>query len=248
LRFKNIKMTEINKKTVVVYGGCGSLGKILISEFKKQEWKVLSIDLRENKEADANFLISSELSFIEQSGLAKIEVKKFMADMGVEKVNAIVCVAGGWKGGSLKSKALMKNCDLMWNVSVQTSLISSQLAALYMETGGTLILPGAHAAFTPTPRMIGYGIAKAAIHHLVKSCAAPKSGMPKDSATIGMMPIILDTPYNREMMTNADYSTWTPLPELSKKIIDWCNNIERPASGSLIKIETKNSITTYESF
>lgn len=36
--------------------------------------------------------------------------------------------------------------------------------------------------------MIGYGIAKAAVHHLVKDLAAPKSGLPSDAKVTALCP------------------------------------------------------------
>ena len=59
--------------------------------------------------------------------------------------------------------------------------------------------------------MIGYGMAKAAVHHLCKSLADPKGGLPKDSTTLAILPVTLDTPMNRKWMPKADTSTWTPL-------------------------------------
>lgn len=62
-----------------------------------------------------------------------------------------------------------------------------------------------------TPGMIGYGLAKAAVHQLTKSLAEEKSGLPKDSLVVSILPITLDTPMNRKWMPQADHSTWTPL-------------------------------------
>ena len=36
--------------------------------------------------------------------------------------------------------------------------------------------------------MIGYGLAKAAVHQLVKSLAAEGSGMPSDSLAVAILP------------------------------------------------------------
>ena len=59
--------------------------------------------------------------------------------------------------------------------------------------------------------MIGYGMAKAAIHQLTKSLGGDKSGLPANSAAVTLLPITLDTPMNRKWMSKADFSTWTPL-------------------------------------
>lgn len=54
-------------------------------------------------------------------------------------------------------------------------------------------------------------MAKAAVHHLVKSLAAPKSGLPDSAVTLAILPVTLDTPMNRKFMPKADFSSWTPL-------------------------------------
>ena len=69
----------------------------------------------------------------------------------------------------------------MWKQSVWSSTISAKLAHQHLKTGGVLVLPGAQPALKGTPAMIGYGMAKAAVHHLTKSLAQPKSGMPENA-------------------------------------------------------------------
>lgn len=59
--------------------------------------------------------------------------------------------------------------------------------------------------------MIGYGMAKAAIHQLTKSLAGENSGLPPNSLVASILPVTLDTPMNRKWMKNADTSSWTPL-------------------------------------
>lgn len=78
------------------------------------------------------------------------------------------------------------------------------------------MLTGARAALDGTPGMIGYGMAKAAVHHLIKSLGLKDSGLPIDSKVVGILPVTLDTPMNRKGMPNADFSSWTPLETLAK--------------------------------
>lgn len=148
-----------------------------------------------------------------------------------EKLDAVICVAGGWAGGNAASADLIKNSDMMWKQSVWSSVIAASVASKFLKEGGVLSLPGAKPALGPTPGMnffviwiilrginfciypgmIGYGMAKAAVHQLTKSLAAESSGMPSNSLVVATLPITLDTPMNRKFMANADTSTWTPL-------------------------------------
>jgi dihydropteridine reductase len=55
--------------------------------------------------------------------------------------------------------------------------------------------------------MIGYGAAKAAVHQIVKSLAADKSGLPVNASVLAILPVTLDTHMNRKWMPKADFST-----------------------------------------
>ena len=59
--------------------------------------------------------------------------------------------------------------------------------------------------------MMGYGMAKAAVHQLTKSLGDKKSGLPENSVALALLPITLDTPMNRKWMPKADTTTWTSL-------------------------------------
>lgn len=60
-----------------------------------------------------------------------------------------------------------------------------------------------------TPDMIGYGMAKAAVHQLVKSCATKESGLPIGVTVAGLLPVCIDTEANRQSMPDADFNKWT---------------------------------------
>ncbi|KAL7981858.1 hypothetical protein Chor_000915 [Crotalus horridus] len=132
----------------LVYGGRGALGSACVRHLRAKNWWVLSIDLAENQEASANVVVQMGDSFVEQAQQVTEDVRKVL---GENKVDAILCVAGGWAGGSAKAKSFYKNSDLMWKQSVWTSTISSHLATKYLKEGGLLTLTGAKAALVGTP-------------------------------------------------------------------------------------------------
>ncbi|GAA54396.1 dihydropteridine reductase [Clonorchis sinensis] len=141
----------------------------------------------------------------------------------------------------------MKNMDLMWKSSVWSSCIASCVAAGFLAPDGILVLTGAQPALEGTPGMLGYGMAKAAVHQLTKSLAAEGSGLPAGAHVTAILPIMLDTPMNRKWMPKADRSTWTPLETLAKVFMDWIEGKDRPASGSLIQVITKDGLTEFVS-
>lgn len=172
------------------------------------QW-VGSIDMAENEQANANVIVSRDpaATWVDQEAAVLAQVGDILQG---ERLDAIICVAGGWAGGNA-AKDLAKNADLMWKQSVWTSAISAALAAQYLREGGVLTLTGAHPAQKGTGGMIGYGMAKAAVHQLTKSLAGSGSGLPAEALVVAILPITLDTPMNRKWMPNGDFGSWTPL-------------------------------------
>lgn len=62
------------------------------------QW-VGSIDMAENETADTNIIVNRDENWIEQetSVLSKVE-----SALNGEKLDAVICVAGGWAGGNAK--------------------------------------------------------------------------------------------------------------------------------------------------
>jgi len=196
-----------------------------------------------NSNANENILVDAKESFIDQ----ETKINESLKQLGSEqKFDAILNVAGGWAGGNAASGQFLSNSNLMWSQSVCSSLVTASLASKYLKENGVLTLCGAAASLdnNATPSMIGYGMAKAAVHQLTKSLASNQSGLPADTFVATICPVCLDTPMNRKWMPNADSSTWTSLSYIADLFDKWINNAhQRPANGSLVKMVTTNNET-----
>ncbi|KAG7190350.1 hypothetical protein KM043_006462 [Ampulex compressa] len=227
-------------RRVIVYGGKGALGSTCVSKFKSENWWVGSIDMKPNDEADLNVVVKPEHNWQEQEADILSQFKNVLKE---EKVDGIICVAGGWAGGNAANNDFVKNSELMWKQSVWSSVVAGSIAAHCLKEGGFLSLTGAQAALAGTPGMIGYGMAKAAVHQLTKSLAAKDSGLPAKSLVACILPVTLDTPMNRKWMSKADTTTWTPLEFIANLFWTWAQNQERPTNGSLLQLITKDNKT-----
>ncbi|XP_035385701.1 dihydropteridine reductase [Electrophorus electricus] len=233
-------MAAAETHKVIIYGGKGALGSKCVQYFKSKNWWVASIDLHANEEANSNVTVKMTDSFNEQANQVTADVDELLRG---EKVDAILCVAGGWAGGNAKAKVMYKNADLMWKQSMWTSTISSHLATKHLKHGGLLTLAGAKASLGSTPGMIGYGMAKAAVHQLCQSLGEANSGLPAKVTAVAILPVTLDTPMNRKSMPDADFSSWTPLEYIAELFYKWALGEDRPASGSLVQLITTEGKT-----
>ena len=171
---------------------------------------MVSVDLKESTVADENILIERDTSLNDQETRLVTSLQTLLAN---DKLDAIINVAGGWAGGNAASPEFLTNSQLMWSQSVCSSLLTASLAAKFLSNNGVLTLAGAAPSIdsAPTPGMMGYGMAKAAVHQLTKSLADPASGLPKDALVVAIAPITLDTPMNRKWMSSSDFTAWTKL-------------------------------------
>uniref|UniRef100_A0A914KY28 Dihydropteridine reductase n=2 Tax=Meloidogyne TaxID=189290 RepID=A0A914KY28_MELIC len=230
---------------VLIYGGRGALGKELVDFFRSKNIWVLNVDMSESEAANSNVLVDPLQSWVEQE---KNVLNGVESVLNGDKLDAILCVAGGWAGGNASNKDFIKNADLVWKQSVWTSSISAKIGAKFLKPSGLLQFTGAAAAVQGTPGMIGYGMAKAAVHQLVKSLADYKtSGLPENAVPFAFLPVTLDTPMNRKWMPKADHSTWTPLSFIAEKLFGWIFEPEKcgdlPKAGALLELITKDGKT-----
>jgi len=227
---------------VLIYGGRGALGSVVLDHFKSKGWWTLNVDLFANDNANENVLVDKNQPKLE------LQATKIVGDceaaLSGHRLDAVLCVAGGWAGGNAAAPEFVKNCELMWEQSVASSIVAANLAAKFLNSGGLVQFTGAQPALSGTPTMIGYGLAKAAVHQLVQSLAQPDSGLPSNSTVLALLPVTLDTPMNRKWMPKADHTTWTPLEWVAQRLFGWVSEGQsRPKSGSLLRVVTEHSQT-----
>jgi dihydropteridine reductase len=187
-------------------------------------------------------------------------------------LDAIVCASGGWMGDIDKythQQSIIENelledvdpdedyiressivCDRMMRVNYYPVVAGGMIGQQFLNGGssshnsnGLFVIIGASAALSPTPGMMGYGSAKAASHHYLQSYG-PSVTEENGSTSVGILPLMLDTPANRAMLGSNDddrYSKMVKPIHIANEIGEWIKNPHlRPHSGSLVKVIAKN--------
>ena len=226
-------------RKALIFGASGGLGRDVVTAFTTGNWRVFAVD-HHRILPDVAPLGSAALSI--DWSLEKMQ-STILAEIGDHKFDAVVNVAGGWAGGKISDRETAANTELMLRQSVFTSVVAGHVATTAASPDVLLVLTGSFAAQYPTPGMIGYGLAKSAVHHLVASIAQSLPPKPCQAAAIGILPVTLNTPGNRAAMPDSDHSSWTTTEFAAQEILKWANLIERPDNGSLISWHTKYGVT-----
>jgi dihydropteridine reductase len=210
-------MTLLKSRIALVVGGAGALGRAFVNALNDAGFATYSLDLVPNVLAQASITISPTNSPDHAVEAWKSQLRQSRNELGTllhgRKLHSVFCTAGGWIGGSIWSEDCVDAIDYMHRMNLQPAVTASHLALHYLGEQGFVVLTGAAAALQPCPGMIGYGLSKAASHHLVQSLAAD-THLPERSTVVAVLPDIIDTQSNREAMPGADYSSWTKVATL----------------------------------
>lgn len=231
-------------------------------------------DLTGDWELDAFLQLPAQANVTELSVELYSGVQQILnSNPAVHGLDAIVCANGGWHGDpppvrplsfdddddpeqalSMRAQHVQESAVIlqhMINVNLHPVLAASLCAQHCCVPGALVVVMGATAALGPTPGMMGYGVSKAATHHIIQTMGAlstqglsgktnAASGIHKSVAAptvVGILPTTLDTPGNRAAMPAADVSSWTRLPDIAQQVGVWLTQPSlRPHAGSLVKV------------
>jgi len=222
-------------KAGLILGGNGALGKAMVSTFKKGGWKVVSLDIGANSEADVNVLVDADQPMKKQA--SSLLQQSITAS---KQFDSIICVSGGFNLSSVKDKDIFDKYEEMDRKNFQSALLAAHIAAYTLGPLGFFALTGAAAAFSgPINYAYAYGASKAATHSLALTLAE-RTEIPADSCVVTLLPTMIDTPANRAAMPDADTKEWADPLKIAALVHQWANGVNRPLNGSFAKLDYKN--------
>jgi len=225
-------------RRVIVYGGGGELGRAVVKKFNALNWRTLSADFARNAESHESVVLDSTKPWSQHAAAV-------LQALEGDKVDTVVHTAGGWVGGTI-GNGLFAKADKMWEFNVRSALCAAHVAANSLKAGGLVVFTGAAGARDPTPDMIEYGISKAAVHHLARSLADKKSGLPAGAKSVVMLPHTIDTVANRKAMPKGKFSSWTPPEVFAEHVAKWAQDPSARSveNGGMYVFTTKDGQTS----
>jgi dihydropteridine reductase len=214
-------------KKVLILGGSGALGKSVVNTFKltKPNWNVINLDFIENKNADSNYKLNST-NFTSKEEISKIGKSEFLQN----KLDCIINVAGGWRGGSIESEDILESTQQMMSMNLYSTLLSAHLAKKFLKENSLLIFTGANSVKEGMHSwMMGYQLSKNSVHHLTEVLLKNPNELPNNTKLITILPNTIDTESNRKAMPDADFSSWTKPEEIAKVMKKWADEKNYPS-------------------
>jgi NAD(P)-dependent dehydrogenase (short-subunit alcohol dehydrogenase family) len=152
------------------------------------------------------------------------------------RVDGLVHLVGGWRGGELLHEAPLSDWDLLHDLLVRTvqhttRAFHEQLAA---SEHGRFVLVSAKQAQSPTNTNAAYAAAKAAAEAWTLAFA---DGFEPDGATANIVVIdALLTPRMREENPDNDFPTFTPAEHIAEAIAFLCSDAGGKMNGQRLPL------------
>jgi len=221
----------MTKRTVVVTGGHGVLGRAVVEAALAKGLNVALIDHAEGETPpEGTFEIAGvDLTDANAAGAALKSVADHFGG-----IDALLNIAGGFVWQTVDDDK--PAWDRMFALNLTTALNASRAALPWLKasTEGRIVNVGAAGALKAAAGMGAYGASKSAVHRLTEALAEE---LKSTSVTVNaVLPSILDTPQNRKDMPDADPAKWVAPGDLASVILFLASPESRAITGALLPV------------
>ena len=205
------------KKTVLITGASGNLGKATVEKFISAGYKVIAtVSPRKTLPVDP----AGDLETVEADLRNEGQVNEVISQIITKHktIDGALLLAGGFAAGGIKvaDGESLKN---MYELNFETAYFAARPVFLQMQkqpTGGRIVLVGARPALIPKEgkNVIAYALSKSLLFTLAEYFNA--EGASQNVVTSVIVPSTIDTPANRQSMPKADFSKWVKAEEIAE--------------------------------
>jgi NAD(P)-dependent dehydrogenase (short-subunit alcohol dehydrogenase family) len=219
--------------TVLVTGGTGGLGAAVTRAFLDDGWRVVVpwIAERELERVERH----DRLELVQADLFDPDAVAGVVAAAG-PSLRAAVNLVGGFAIHDRVHETPIETFEEQLRLNLRpTYLVSAAVIPILLEAGGgAIVCVSSRAARQPFPGAAGYVVSKAAVLALV---AALDAEYRKDRVRVNaVLPSVIDTPFNRRSMPDADFDTWVAPQEIARVIRFLCSDEASATSGAHVPV------------
>lgn len=226
---------DFSDRVALVTGVSGSLGSHVAQAFLDAGATVTGTDRRPPSETESS-LSEAAIDFYQADLTEEPAVETLVADV-IEKhgrLDFLLNVAGTWAGGDPIEETDLETFEMVFDVNLKTMFLTSKHALPHLtETEGAIVNVSAKASLSGGDGDGPYRASKAAVRLLTETIAEEQLGTVSANA---VMPSVIDTPANREMIPNADVETWVDPGDIAYTMVALCSDATRATSGAAVPV------------
>ena len=220
---------------VLVTGVSGALGSAIAEAFDAAGATVCGADIVAPDDEDA--LVDPEtVEFYETDATDESSVEDTVGAILDEhdRLDALCNVAGTWRGGDPIHEMDVDEFDALFDVNLRSMFLVSKHAIPHLrETEGAIVSVSARSSLSGGEGDGPYRASKAGVRLLTETIAEENLGTVRANA---IMPSVIDTPMNREMMPDADHDEWVDPADIADVVLFLCSSEAGVTSGAAVPV------------
>ncbi|RQG98655.1 SDR family oxidoreductase [Natrarchaeobius oligotrophus] len=228
---------DFDGTVAVITGASGALGSAAVDRFREANATVCAVDVVEPDDEDSLLEIDgSDVVFYEADLTDPDDVstliEEVVADHG--RIDHLLNVAGTWRGGDPIEETDLEEFEGLLEVNLKTAFLASKHALPHLqESAGSIVSVSARSSLEGGEGDGPYRITKAGIRLLTETLAEENRGTVRANC---VMPSVIDTPMNREMMPDADHDSWVDPAEIADVMAFLCSDGATVTSGAAVPV------------
>lgn len=225
------------ERTAIVTGGTGGLGVAVVERLLAAGWRavvpwIAEHELERLPPREGLDLLQADLS---DAASVRAVVQAGTADVA-KPLGGVVNLVGGFAVGDRVDATPIEDFEAQFGLNVRPTYLVTQAALpeLMSAGGGSIVCVGTRAALQPFSGAAGYVASKAAVMAFARTVAVEyrDDGIRCNA----ILPSIIDTPFNRSSMPNADHERWVKPAEIAEVVAYLLSPHSSPISGAEVPV------------
>ena len=158
------------------------------------------------------------------------EINRIVADHG--RIDHLLNIAGTWRGGDPVEETEVDQFDMLFDVNLTTMFLASKHALPHLQDAEAAVVSvSARSALEGGAGDGVYRSTKAGVRIMTETIAEENLGTVRANC---VLPSVLDTPMNRDMMTPSD--EWVEPAEVAEVMQFLCSDAAAVTSGAAVPV------------
>ncbi|MDX1614757.1 MAG: SDR family NAD(P)-dependent oxidoreductase [Candidatus Promineifilaceae bacterium] len=234
-------MNEPNRQVAMITGSGGNLGSAVARAFRAAGAKLALVDRHEDilHRIFPDLVDDPDCYMSGCADLTDPEEVQRVVDGAVDafgRIDVLVNTVGGYRAGAPLHETELSTWRFMLELNAGTVFITSRtvIPQMISQERGKIINLAARPGLSGTAGGSAYSASKAAVIRLTES--ASEELKDKGINVNCLLPGTIDTPENREAMTDADFSQWVEPESLAAVILFLASDAARDIHGAAIPV------------
>jgi len=235
---------DFSNQVVLITGASGNLGKAAARAFLSANARLVLVDHAHRgleiifpdlaNPSDVYYLAPFDIT---QPESAQSVVTKAVDRFG--RIDILVNTVGGHRAGTPLHETDIQTLDYLMNLNARSAFVISQavIPVMLANGSGKIILVSGRAGLSGSANSAAYSASKAAVLRFTESMAAELKD--KNINVNCVLPVIIDTPQNREANPADDASKWVTAEAIADVILFLASAAAMAVNGAAIPVYGK---------